>query len=144
MAKLNTDSYVLVSTYVGKYYKEWRPNPNKNGYERTYQFLDSVKKVDVTHIGNAYFSQVKIDYENISYLYDFGDGFVMPGDGYWAISAANEGNHGYETVGHTSDMHFWDDSLYIVQTEYIQKDFPKLIEKSTGCECFHNGGWVTI
>lgn len=53
----------------------------------------------------------------------------MPGDGYWAISAANEGNHGYETVGYTSDMHFWDDSLYIVQTEYIQKDFPKLIEK---------------
>lgn len=143
--KLNNDAYVLVSEYVGRYYKEWKPNPNEGGYTRTYQFLDSVKKVDVVKMGNAYFCQVSIDYENISYVYDFGDEAVIFNDGYWAISAANEGNHGYETVGYTSDKHFWDDALNVVYNDYILHDFAKRIENETGCECYnYNGGWLVI
>lgn len=115
-------------------------------------------------MGNAYFSQVKINYEDMSYIYRYnnskntnywndgwydifneesfdnsgwsqvGDGSYS-GDGWDVIVAANMGHHGVETIGQSTDNHFWNDALDTVYYTYIKKDFEKWISNDTGCKC---------
>lgn len=132
MSKLNINAYVTVSKHIGLYYQEWQPKK----YLRTYQFLNSTKKIDVTKMGDTYFSQVYVDYENIMYTYFSGEEMEFQDNGLMAIEAANEGNHGYEVSGKSTERHFWDDALNEVYDVYITKDFVELLERQTGCECY--------
>lgn len=121
-----------MSANIGEYYREWKPKK----YVRTYQFLNSLDKIDVTKMGNAYFSQVKINYEDMHYIYDYGDEITFEENGWDVIVAANRGEHGVETVKYTSDHCFWDDALDTVYYTYIKEDFEKWISNDTGCKCF--------
>lgn len=140
MQKVTDVATMLVNQFIKQYYDEYRPVQ----YVRTYQFLHSVVTTNVQQIGGAYFSSIAINYQDISYLY-FAEMKEMAhwGDGYDAISAANQGFHGFETSQYDSDTHFWDDTLDEVWNVTILRDFCDWLEKQTGCKCTTKYGWVS-
>lgn len=129
-----------VKSTIRTYYDEFNPKR----YNRTNQFLNSVVTEEVQLIGDTWFSSVAIDYEDMSYVYDYGEDMLFQGNGYEVVVAANRGEHGVETVGYLSKKCFWDDALVVTWDEAIMKDFKKLIETKTGCDCEPEKGWSLI
>ena len=125
---------------IRTYYDEFNPKR----YIRTNQFRNSVVTEEVQLIGDTYFSSVAIDYESMSYYYDYGEDMVFLGNGYDVIVAANRGEHGVETIGYMSNKHFWDDALIVTWNDAVIRDFAKNIERKTGCKCEAENGWTLL
>lgn len=66
-------------------------------YKRTYQFLNSSTRSHVKRIGNEFFIEVYVDYENLDY---------EDSTGYEVVSLASEGFHGNENIYRPN--FFWD------------------------------------
>lgn len=140
MKKITKFATNEVKGTIRTYYDEFNPKR----YKRTNQFLNSVVTEEVQLIGDTWFSSAAVDYGNMSYVYDYGEDILFQGDGYEVVVAANRGEHGVETVGYLSKKHFWDDAIVVTWDEAVMKDFVKLIETKTGCDCEPEKGWLML
>lgn len=125
---------------IRTYYDEFNPKR----YNRTNQFRNSVITEEVQLIGGTYFSSVAVDYESMTYVYDYGEDMMFQGNGYEVVLAANRGEHGVETIGYQSNNHFWDDALTVTWNDAVMRDFAKNIEHKTGCKCEAKNGWTLL
>ena len=80
-------------------------------YERSYQFLNSLIRTDVTIKNGTVSCSVMIDTESLDYIQN-GDIVVdMINRGYHADKSINEGEYQAIRTIETEDTHFWDDSI---------------------------------
>lgn len=140
MKKITKFATNEVKSTIRTYYDEFNPKR----YNRTNQFRNSVITEEVQLIGGTYFSSVAVDYESMTYVYDYGEDMLFQGNGYEVVLAANRGEHGVETIGYQSNNHFWDDALVVTWNDAILRDFVKDLERKTGCKCEAENGWTLL
>lgn len=110
--------YKIIQKNIKNYYEEKvfynRSSGNMsnipNVYDRTYQFLNSLIKTEVTIENGIVSCSVKIDTDSLNYVQDANIVIDMINRGYHADKSINNGT--YETPRNIySKSHFWDDGI---------------------------------
>ena len=88
LLKAQDKVYVIIKKFLDQFYSEYDPHENgKFGYDRTYQFLNSLVKSQIIPNGKGYKVEV---YFNLNYIYETG---AKP-SGEQVMQAAEWGRHG--------------------------------------------------
>lgn len=90
--------YEMINFYIIKYYGSYSPEQ----YQRTYQFADSLIKMDVSVNGSSISTEVKINEDFLSMNYN------PTFTGQKVAEYANLGLHGLHVQ---TDVRFWQDAL---------------------------------
>lgn len=107
--------YEIIKRFLDQFYDEYDPHKGgKFGYDRTYQFLNSLVKSRIVPDGKGYKAEVYFD---LNYIYDTG---ANP-SGEQVMQAAEWGRHGAMglNVADFKGTSVWHESLAILNTEAI-------------------------
>ena len=87
LMKAQDKVYAIIKKFLDQFYNEYDPSKSKYGYERTYQFLNSLVKSQIVRDGKGYKAEVYFD---LNYIYETG---ANP-SGEDVMKAAEWGRHG--------------------------------------------------
>lgn len=87
LLKAQDKVYVIIKKFLDRFYNEYDPSKSEYGYERTYQFLNSLVKSQIIPDGKGYKVEVYFD---LNYIYETG---ANP-SGEDVMKAAEWGRHG--------------------------------------------------
>ena len=88
LLKAQEKVYAIIKKFLDQFYSEYDPHESgKYGYDRTYQFLNSLVKSQIVPSGKGYKAEV---YFNLNYIYESGSN----PSGEQVMQAADWGRHG--------------------------------------------------
>lgn len=115
LLKAQDKVYEIIKKFLDQFYDEYDPHKGgKLGYDRTYQFLNSLVKSRIIPDGKGYKAEVYFD---LNYIYDTG---ANP-SGEQVMQAAEWGRHGAMglAVADFKGTSIWHESLAILNVETI-------------------------
>jgi hypothetical protein len=130
-------AYKVIQDFIKQYYNE-RVFYSDNGmlsnmpnqYERTFSFFNSLVKSEIKYQGNNYWCEIYIDQSQLDYYAH--DGLTvlnMINDGFHSNPELNNDN--YHAPYIESQIHFWDDSIDVLQkANYIMNQLVYYLKRA--------------
>lgn len=115
LLKAQDEVYVIIRKFLDKFYDEYDPHKGgKYGYDRTYQFLNSLVKSRIIPDGKGYKAEVYFD---LDYIYKSGSN----PSGEQVMQAAEWGRHGAMglAVADFKGTSVWHEPLEILDAQAI-------------------------
>lgn len=114
LLRAQDEVYVIIKKFLDQFYDEYDPSKSKYGYQRTYQFLNSLVKSRIVPDGKGYKAEVYFD---LNYIYDTG---ANP-SGEQVMGAAEWGRHGAMglAVADFKGTSVWHEPLAILDAQAI-------------------------
>lgn len=122
--------YAIIKKFLYQFYNDYNPHENgKNGYDRTYQLLESLVESRIVSDGKGYKAEVYFDLDKLQYFKQpWQDG--EPPTGEQVFEAAKQGLHGaigdagggwkYNYVPGRTGVNVWSDPILELDAKAIE------------------------